>query len=82
MGNLDPSHIIELNPILLFAEGGGDEDEATRRARRKEHLRLMIAVVKKLVNKTGGPLDPGVDPEDLGVLYVSPPSPPPFIPSF
>lgn len=54
-------------------EGGSDDDEEDIdiNSIRKGNLKSMIEIVKKLVNKTTGPFSPGVEPEDLGVLYVS-----------
>ncbi|GFQ84407.1 uncharacterized protein TNCT_188721 [Trichonephila clavata] len=47
----------------------GDDDDIDLEAMKKGNLKNMIAIVKKLVNKTSGPFSPGVDPEDLSVLY-------------
>ncbi|GFW06825.1 uncharacterized protein TNCV_3289251 [Trichonephila clavipes] len=47
----------------------GEDDDIDLEAMKKGNLKNMIAIVKKLVNKTSGPFSPGVDPEDLSVLY-------------
>ncbi|CAL1281242.1 unnamed protein product [Larinioides sclopetarius] len=46
-----------------------EDDDIDLEEMKKGNLKNMIAIVKKLVNKTSGPFSPGVDPEDLTVLY-------------
>ncbi|GFT07304.1 uncharacterized protein NPIL_73351, partial [Nephila pilipes] len=46
----------------------GEDDDIDLEAMKKGNLKNMIAIVKKLVNKTSGPFSPGVEPEDLSVL--------------
>ncbi|GIY70562.1 hypothetical protein CDAR_83301 [Caerostris darwini] len=50
-------------------KGGEDDDDIDLDAMKKSNLKNMVAIVKKLVNRTSGPFSPGVEPEDLTVLY-------------
>ncbi|GIX89332.1 uncharacterized protein CEXT_804421 [Caerostris extrusa] len=52
-----------------FQERGEDDDDIDLDAMKKSNLKNMVAIVKKLVNRTSGPFSPGVEPEDLTVLY-------------
>ncbi|KAG8188891.1 hypothetical protein JTE90_014948 [Oedothorax gibbosus] len=63
-------HIAEVATAASAAIGDEEDgvDEEERRRRRKEHLRTLVAVVKKLVDKTSGPLNPGLEADDMAAL--------------
>ncbi|KAF8787073.1 hypothetical protein HNY73_008705 [Argiope bruennichi] len=50
-------------------KGSAEEEDIDLEEMKRGNLKNMIAIVKKLVNKTSGPFSPGVEPEDLTVLY-------------